>query len=29
MDILYRWVWQEEDRYTASVTHEHADAYIL
>jgi len=25
-DQFYRWVWDEEDRYTTSVTHEHADA---
>jgi len=28
MDQFYRWVWDEEDAYTAKVTHDHADAYM-
>ncbi len=28
MDQFYRWVWDEEGYYTASVTHDHADAYM-
>jgi integrase len=27
-DQFYRWVWDEEDRYTTAVTHEHADEYM-
>lgn len=28
MDQFYRFVWEQEDRYTFSITHEHADAYL-
>lgn len=28
MDQFYRWVWDQEDRYTANVTHDHADAWL-
>ncbi|WP_435186463.1 hypothetical protein [Halobellus sp. EA9] len=28
MDQFYRWVWEEEGRYTPSLTHEHADEYL-
>jgi len=28
MDMFYRWVWDHEGRYTATVTHEHADAWL-
>lgn len=28
MDQFYRWVWEEEGRYTSSLTHEHADEYL-
>lgn len=28
MDMFYRWVWDQEDRYVADVTHDHADAYM-
>lgn len=28
MDMFYRWVWEQEGRYVADVTHEHADAYM-
>ena len=28
MDQFYRWVWEQEDGYTAHVTTEHADAYM-
>ena len=28
IDIFYRWVWAEEGKYTASITHDHADAYM-
>lgn len=28
MDIFYRWVWEEEGRYVADVTHDHADAFL-
>jgi integrase len=28
MDYFYRWVWQEEDRYVAEPTHDHADSYL-
>lgn len=28
MDVFYRWVWDEEDRYTTDVTTEHADAWM-
>lgn len=28
MDMFYRWVWEQEDRYTADVTHEHADDWL-
>jgi integrase len=27
-DQFYRWVWKQEGRYTTSVTHNHADAYM-
>jgi len=28
MDQFYRWVWDEEERYTTNVTHDHADAWL-
>ncbi|PSQ17288.1 integrase [Halobacteriales archaeon QS_8_69_26] len=28
MDAFYRWVWDQEDRYTTEVTHEQADAWL-
>lgn len=28
MDAFYRFVWEREGRYTADVTHEHADAWM-
>jgi hypothetical protein len=28
MDMFYRWVWEQEGRYVADVTHEHADAWM-
>lgn len=28
MDRFYRWVWELEGRYTADITHEHADAFM-
>jgi len=28
MDQFYRWVWDREEGYTTSVTHDHADAYL-
>ena len=28
MDQFYRWVWEQEDGYTSSLTHEHADEYL-
>ena len=28
MDQFYRFVWQHEDRYTSSITTDHADAYL-
>lgn len=28
MDMFYRWVWQQENRYTANVTHDHADNWL-
>lgn len=28
MDVFYRWVWDEEGRYTTQVTPDHADAYV-
>ena len=28
MDYFYRWVWQQEDRYVANPTLEHADAFV-
>lgn len=28
MDAFYRWVWEQEGRYTADVTHDHADAWL-
>jgi len=27
-DKFYRWVWDEHDGYTTSITHDHADAYM-
>lgn len=29
MDQFYRWVWDQEDRYTSDVTHEHADEWMF
>jgi len=28
MDMFYRWVWQQKQRYVTDLTHEHADAYM-
>lgn len=28
MDQFYRWVWEREDGYTGTPTHDHADAYL-
>ncbi|WP_265112012.1 tyrosine-type recombinase/integrase [Halosolutus halophilus] len=28
MDQHYRWVWEQEGRYTTDLTHEHADGYL-
>lgn len=28
MDYFYRWVWQQEDRYVANPTLDHADAFV-
>lgn len=28
MDHFYRWVWEQEGRYTADVTHDHADEWM-
>ena len=28
MDRFYRWVWEKEERYTAAITHDHADSYL-
>jgi site-specific recombinase XerD len=28
VDQFYRWIWSQEDGYTTSVTHTHADDYI-
>lgn len=28
MDQFYRWVWEQEDGYTANLTHEHGDAWL-
>lgn len=28
MDMFYRWVWNQEDGYTANITHEHADEWL-
>lgn len=28
IDLFYRWVWDEEDRFTTNVTHAHADAWM-
>lgn len=28
MDMFYRWVWDTEGRYTAAVTHDHADSWL-
>ena len=28
LDQFYRWVWGEENHYTTSPTHDHADAYM-
>jgi len=27
LDMIYRWVWDQEDGYTTTVTHTHADDY--
>ena len=29
IDAFYRWVWEQEGSYTADVTHDHADAYLV
>lgn len=28
MDMFYRWVWNQEGRYTANITHAHADGWL-
>lgn len=28
IDQFYRWVWQQKNRYTTSITHEHANAWM-
>lgn len=28
MDAFYRWVWEYEGRYTASLTHDHGDEWL-
>ncbi|MDB2276266.1 site-specific integrase [Halorubrum ezzemoulense] len=28
LDQFYRWVWDEEDRYTTQLTHQHADDWM-
>jgi integrase len=28
MDMFYRWVWQQENGYTADITHVHADDWL-
>lgn len=28
MDQFYRWVWDQDDRYTTDVTHQHADQWL-
>lgn len=28
LDQFYRWVWEQEDRYTTTITHEHADEWM-
>jgi len=28
MDKFYRWVWEQEGRYTAAITHDHADDWL-
>lgn len=28
LDQLYRWVWEQEERYTTTLTHDHADAWM-
>lgn len=28
MDMFYRWSWEQEGRYVADVTHEHADEWM-
>ncbi|ELY95118.1 XerC/D-like integrase [Natrialba hulunbeirensis JCM 10989] len=28
MDMFYRWVWEQEGRYLADVSHEHADGWM-
>jgi integrase len=28
LDAFYRWVWEEEDRYTTQITHDHADDWM-
>jgi len=28
MDQFYRWIWEQEDKYTSAITTDHADAYL-
>lgn len=28
MDVFYRWVWEQEDRYTTNVTHNHDNDWL-
>lgn len=28
LDLFYRWVWDQEERYTTQITHDHADEYM-
>lgn len=28
MDAFYRWVWEQEDGYTASITHDHGNEWL-
>lgn len=28
MDLFYRWVWEQEGRYTTQITHAHADEWL-
>lgn len=28
LDLFYRWVWKQENGYTTTITHDHADAWM-